>query len=343
MPPKKFVLPGILPTLKADLQNLCKRARRDQGGTVAELRKRLQDSVESESEEEDLAEQEKAANDDDTLSTMTKQSLVTLAKDLGIESAGSKAEIVKRILDEQAKVPARCRSTKTKDDGGKDDGWQKALDARGTIDLKLIPLSWSAGPVLLEPVLWVIMFSRHPVAVEEIHGPYGTDGTLLRSLRERWRRMLPHATETDLGTMCRGFGMLHSLLRGHKGTPENFCELFWPVITEVTKLPVSLQVKKLDSLGLGKIASRVHAQMAAPANEFGASIGPIIAKAIVKSDVSVLDGPAKDTTNDPQRRKGNKGTQRRVRGVCRRCGAKASKPYAEFFQKHNKTCKVEKA
>jgi hypothetical protein len=124
--------------------------------------------------------------------------------------------------------------------------------------------------------------------------------------------------------------MVHAMVTPFKGTPEEFCVRHWPLLQQIAQLPSRLQVATLGQLGLGHMAAKVETSLLAPTTEFGAEVS-LIVKRMRDKDT----GPTRRAGGDS----GNFGGGKNRRGVCRRCGARASKPFVKWFETHNKTCK----
>ena len=155
-----------------------------------------------------------ALEEDPKLSNMRKPELEQLAKDLSLPADGTRATLILRINKareaSKAKLPIACAqlvptATDLHTNSAVDDGWARALAVRTSIVLADVAISWASGSVLLSPAMWTVMFWRHPVEVDAIYGPYGTEGPLMRTIRERWRRLLPTANEAQLTQMSEDF------------------------------------------------------------------------------------------------------------------------------------------
>jgi hypothetical protein len=91
MAPKVRPIPAVLPTLKADLQVMCRLHGLAETGTIAELTDRLETTRDGTDEEGEEWPEE--------LEKMRMADLRALAKKLGVDPAGTKSELIEKIKE----------------------------------------------------------------------------------------------------------------------------------------------------------------------------------------------------------------------------------------------------
>ena len=338
----QHVIPSTLPTIKAELIALCKQAKLSEGGTVVELRKRLKDARDGDSVEEEGNEDSVSEGDDDgddEIRGMTKSQLVAMAKRLGVESSGTKEDLLAAILTTKSEKKSGARE--------KDDGWKDVvLHRHGKVDITKVPLDWSAAGILLMPALWPVLLWREPIGRPRIFGPLGTDGDMLEALKKRWRTLL--GCDEAAVEQVRGFFVtIWAVVSASRGDPnmrpaqwaqENWSLLVAPAVKALR----ILQSQKLERSGQARTARKVRALAEVPAEEVGYDLAEVIEKAATGRPDS--DGGEDASKRHESVRSSTKRRRMQYRtGHCRKCGVKAT-PSAgqttkEWYLEHNKTCK----
>jgi hypothetical protein len=159
MAPKVRPIPAVLPTLKADLQVMCRLHGLAETGTIAELTDRLETTRDGTDEEGEEWPEE--------LEKMRMADLRALAKKLGVDPAGTKSELIEKIKEARDGDPTAKAGVKRTDDG-----WAAAMAIFAPrMKLEEMALDWGVSAVLLTPAIWPILLWREPIGKTEVYGP----------------------------------------------------------------------------------------------------------------------------------------------------------------------------
>ena len=271
MPPKtqRLVIPTTLPTLKADLQVLCKKHNLDESGTVAELRSRL--------EEERDGPPETSTTTGRTTRPATKATEADL-KDMrmaGLKDLADKLHVDYTSLDRAELVEAIIKAQETGAQETSDDGWGAALSSYAPkLKLPDLELDWGVSSLLLTPVLWPVLMWREPIGRAEVYGPLGTHGRMLEALAKRWTTLLGASDESvfQLTTRWTTLWALVSASRHERPTPtprQWMRENHEHQVLPLTRLMLELQSSRARAEGQSKLAQRLKEVASVPTERLG--------------------------------------------------------------------------
>ena len=321
---ERTAIPDVLPTLKADLAALCIQHHLPAEGTVKDLRARL------------IAQREEGGQtfDEAELRTFPLAQLKELCAKLGLSPEGDKDELLRRVL---AKKSSSTVSPPA-------DDWTTALRLyQPKLKLEELELDWGLSPVLLTPALWPVLMWREPISRSAIYGPVGTDGPMLEALRKRWTQLLGCDSEA-LTQLCGWFVTLWTIVQASRREPsvtprswlrDHYLLHVDPVIRAVRLL----QARQMERAGQTRLAKRIQNLASVPHEMLGYDIAELAERHAVKR------GRDDDLKSDSDVSRGGdtrRGRRNREKGVCKRCGLKATPEPGvsnkEWFKMHNPKC-----
>ena len=245
----------------------------------------------------------------DSLMKLTKTDLEGMARKLRLTVTGTKKALAERIVEQREKSRHDGKTLKSGEAGSTDLRlWKDVLEAyAGQIKYPSV-LNWASPRVLLCPPLWLIIFWIQPPSESEMFEPLGSDGHLVRSLRERWRE-LTKADEAQIQELSQHFQNLYQVLTAThlrvtattdaQTIIEAWAQRNWRMmVAPALSLCRQMQANHVRSSGMAAIADRLEARSKIPLENFSADVIAMIEKALDKGTFS--DGRAHNQDKNPR-------------------------------------------
>jgi hypothetical protein len=215
--------------------------------------------------EDSSSESDDDAHEDDliskeSLTKLTKEELLTLARKLKIgeiESLKTKATIIAALLKAKKSDSTARKSTQDNPDL---ELWLELLEPyTGKLDCPK-RISWANPRISLCPPLWCAVFWCQPPSESEIFGPLGGQGVLVRNMKDRWNELTRDAEVTaDLGnhftnlyTSITAAHLRVSTTIDNETVIETWLERSWKMqLQGVLTTCRMIQAKQARDIGLG--------------------------------------------------------------------------------------------
>ena len=248
------------------------------------------DEEAEEGSENSHSEDESADSNDPDLTALNKADLVALCRRLRLKTTGTKDQLIARV--EKHRKSER-KQEKVKISLHPDIScWKHLLKTyAGKVEWPL-RFDWHSPRIVLCPPLWLVVFWSSPPSEVEIFEPLGSEGSLIRSLKARWKT-LTSANDEQVQMLSNHFSNLYeSVTAAHlrvsrTTSPDEVIETWlgrnWTLhVAPASQLCRMLQAEKARMVGLSTVADRLEARARLPLENFGADVVDMVERAIQK-------------------------------------------------------------
>lgn len=268
------------------------------------------------------------------LQSLKKPALVPLAKKVGVASAGTCDEMRKLIQEAWEDVDKDANEEAPSKHLDEDDWF--ALIKERVPRISRVPISWNNQTAILTPAFWPALCFLSPPKVSDMFGEGGTDGVLLRSLKEKWTLAFG-CSDVDIRFLRDSMITVWSLTREGQGG-RIWLERFWShQVVPVISFTREMQAKRADKNGDQAMAAKIRRLAANPLENTSADLHHIVGKQCSHRHPS--DKQDDDTSDDEDEKKVENSDNSKK---CRKCKKFVTdlkgKEKLEAFHKHNLIC-----